>query len=80
MSTQHLELEVLETSALDDVQQVSTIMNACIALGVHFSLVETIEHCTLLLQLGSELAQGYGIAKLIPACVSDWRPDNAWKV
>jgi EAL domain-containing protein (putative c-di-GMP-specific phosphodiesterase class I) len=35
---QHLELEVLETSALDDVKQVSTIMNACMALGVKFAL------------------------------------------
>jgi EAL domain-containing protein (putative c-di-GMP-specific phosphodiesterase class I) len=33
-----LELEILETSALDDVTHVSTIMNACIALGVRFSL------------------------------------------
>ncbi|MEH6446266.1 MAG: EAL domain-containing protein [Oceanospirillaceae bacterium] len=34
----YLELEVLETSALDDVQHVSEIMNACITLGVNFAL------------------------------------------
>ena len=33
-----LELEVLETSALDDVNHVSTIMNDCMALGVNFAL------------------------------------------
>ncbi|WP_438969795.1 bifunctional diguanylate cyclase/phosphodiesterase [Methylophaga sp.] len=34
----YLELEVLETSALDDVQHVSEIMNACISQGVKFSI------------------------------------------
>jgi diguanylate cyclase (GGDEF)-like protein/PAS domain S-box-containing protein len=33
-----LELEVLETSALDDIQYISNIMNDCIALGVNFAL------------------------------------------
>jgi diguanylate cyclase (GGDEF)-like protein len=33
-----LELEVLETSALDDIQHISNIMNDCIALGVNFAL------------------------------------------
>lgn len=33
-----LELEVLETSALEDVHHISTIMNACMALGVGFAL------------------------------------------
>ena len=138
----YLELEVLETSAIDDVQHVSSIMNACMALGVNFALddfgtgyssltylrrlpanlikidqsfvrdmlhdaddfaivegvialaksfkrdviaegVETIEHGTALLQLGCELAQGYGIAKPmpasdIPAWVTDWKPDANW--
>ncbi len=37
--TQSLELEVLETTALDDVKHVSKIMNACLALGgVKFAL------------------------------------------
>jgi diguanylate cyclase (GGDEF)-like protein/PAS domain S-box-containing protein len=139
----YLELEVLETSALDDVQHVSEIMHACMALGVQFSLddfgtgyssltylrrlpaklikidqsfvrdmlddaddlaivegvialaksfkrdviaegVETIQHGTALLQLGCELAQGYGIAKPmpggdIPAWVGKWKPDVSWQ-
>ena len=137
-----LELEVLETSALEDFQHISIIMNDCIALGVNFALddfgtgysslthlrrlpanlikidqtfvrdmlidsddlaiiegvialaklfkrdviaegVETIEHGTALLQLGCELAQGYGIARPmpasdIPAWISDWKPDVSW--
>jgi len=140
----YLELEVLETSALDDVNHVSTIMNACMALGVSFALddfgtgyssltylrrlpanlikidqsfvrdmlvdaddlaivkgvialaklfkreviaegVETIEHGTLLLQLGCELAQGYGIARPMPAddipeWVSNWKANETWQV
>ena len=45
--------------------------------------VETIAHGTALLQLGCELAQGYGIARpmqpeLIPAWVTSWQPDAAW--
>jgi len=140
----YLELEVLETSALDDVNHVSAIMNDCMALGVNFALddfgtgyssltylrrlpaslikidqsfvrdmlsddddlaiiegvialaksfkrdviaegVETIEHGTVLLQLGCDLAQGYGIAKPmpaddIPAWIRDWKPDVSWQV
>ena len=34
----YLELEVLETSALNDVTRTSEIMNACMALGVKFAL------------------------------------------
>ncbi|MDX2367711.1 MAG: EAL domain-containing protein [Colwellia sp.] len=139
----YLELEVLETSALEDVNHVSTIMSACIAMGVNFALddfgtgyssltylrrlpanlikidqsfvrdmlidvddfaiiegvialaksfkrdviaegVETIEHGTALLQLGCDLAQGYGIARPMPACdvptwINDWKPDDAWQ-
>jgi diguanylate cyclase (GGDEF)-like protein len=140
----YLELEVLETSALDDVAHISATMNACMALGVNFALddfgtgyssltylrrlpaslikidqsfvrdmlidpddlaivegviglaksfkrdviaegVETIEHGTALLKLGCELAQGYGIARPmpaddIPAWVRDWKPDVSWQV
>jgi len=139
----YLELEVLETSAIDDVHHVSKIMNECMALGVNFALddfgtgyssltylrrlpaslikidqsfvrdmlsdvddlaivegvialaksfkrdviaegVETIEHGTALLQLGCELAQGYGIARPmpgndIPAWINDWKPDVNWQ-
>ena len=139
----YLELEVLETSALNDVQNVSEIMNACIKLGVNFALddfgtgysslthlrrlparvikidqsfvrdmlvdvddlaivdgviglaksfkreviaegVETIEHGTALLKLGCELAQGYGIARPMPASdvlpwINNWKPDVSWQ-
>ncbi|MBA6326522.1 EAL domain-containing protein [Colwellia sp. MB02u-6] len=34
----YLELEVLETSALDDIHHISNIMDDCIALGVNFAL------------------------------------------
>lgn len=137
-----LELEVLETSALEDVNRVSQIINACQDIGVKFSLddfgtgyssltylkrlpvallkidqsfvrdmlddpedlailegvlglatafhrtviaegVELAEHGTLLLQLGCELAQGYGIARPMPASEvpgwsASWRPDPVW--
>ncbi len=137
-----LELEVLETSALDDIAQISRIMRACREIGVHFALddfgtgyssltylkhlpaelikidqsfvrdmlddaddlaivngviglasafhrkviaegVETVAHGTLLLSLGCELAQGYGIARPMPAAdipgwVASWRPNAAW--
>ena len=140
----YLELEVLETSALEDVLNTSTIMNDCMSLGVNFALddfgtgyssltylrrlpanmikidqtfvrdmlmdnddmaivegvialaksfkrdviaegVETIEHGTALLELGCELAQGYGIARPMPAndipsWVKCWKPDINWQI
>jgi EAL domain-containing protein (putative c-di-GMP-specific phosphodiesterase class I) len=132
-----LELEILETSALDDIEQISQVIHACQALGVSFALddfgtgysslrylkrlpaemlkidqsfvrdmlddegdltiikgviglaqafhrkviaegVETVAHGELLLSIGCDLAQGYGIAKPMPAAalkdwVADWR-------
>lgn len=121
-----LELEILESSALHDIEQVRHIMTACQALGIGFALddfgtgyssmsylkrlpanvlkidqsfvrdmlddqedlflvtaviglaksfkrsviaegVETIEHGTCLVRLGCDLAQGYGIARPMPA-------------
>jgi EAL domain-containing protein (putative c-di-GMP-specific phosphodiesterase class I) len=137
-----LELELLETSALENLDGVSGIIDACHEMGVLFALddfgtgyssltylkrlpvtllkidrsfvsgmlddpddlailqgviglahafkrqviaegVETIAHGTALLKLGCELAQGYGIARPMPASqmpewVSTWRPDAAW--
>ncbi|WP_336898146.1 EAL domain-containing protein [Rhodoferax sp.] len=137
-----LSLEVLETSALEDLALVSQIIEECRRMGVTFALddfgtgyssltylkrlpvtllkidqsfvrdmlddpddlailegvmglakafhreviaegVETVPHGTLLLQLGCELAQGYGIARPMPSSdlpgwVATWRPDPAW--
>ena len=137
-----LELEILETSALQDTKQVSATMNACHELGVRFALddfgtgyssltylkrlpaylikidqsfvrdmlddtddlaivegvvglakafqrkviaegVETVAHGAALLQLGCELAQGYGIARPMPAddiplWLSNWQADETW--
>ena len=138
----NLEIEVLETSALEDLARISGIIEQCQSIGVSFSLddfgtgyssltylkhlpvsqlkidqsfvrdmlddpddlsilggvlslatafgrqviaegVETAAHGTMLLQLGCELAQGYGIAHPMPgdefpAWVRNWRPDPAW--
>ncbi|MDG4553299.1 MAG: EAL domain-containing protein [Candidatus Competibacter sp.] len=137
-----LELEILETAALEDLALVSTRIKDCRALGVRFALddfgtgyssltylrhlpvqllkidqsfvrdlladsearaivegviglssafrreviaegVETFEHGRLLLDLGCNLAQGYGIARpmppeRIPDWVAGWRPPEAW--
>ncbi|MEI7996149.1 MAG: EAL domain-containing protein, partial [Methylococcaceae bacterium] len=45
--------------------------------------VETIAHGTMLLKLGCDLAQGYGIARPMPAhefpdWSAAWRPDPVW--
>lgn len=137
-----LELEVLETSALQDLVQASNVLDACQAMGVSFAIddfgtgyasltylkrlpaqtlkidqsfvrdmlddpenlailegvlglatafrrnavaegVETVEHGWMLLQLGCEMAQGYGIARPMPAAElpewkARWRPDPRW--
>lgn len=133
-----LELEILETSALADIAEVSAIMHACREIGVRFALddfgtgyssltylrhlpadtlkidqsfvrdmlvdpddlaivngviglaaafhrqviaegVETLAHGKLLLSMGCVLAQGYGIARPMPAeKIPDWRPDSDW--
>lgn len=142
VSSSFLELEILETSALDCVNQVSDTLNTCHDLGVTFALddfgtghssfarlrnlsadmikidqcfvgnmledandfaivetivglakafnreviaegVETIDQGLALLQLGCELAQGYVIAKPMPAdeipkWASSWKGDNTW--
>ncbi len=136
----NLELEILETSALEDINQVSTAIHACQALGVSFALddfgtgysslaylkrlpaellkidqsfvrdmledtddlaiiqgiiglatafqrlviaegVETVDHGKKLLSIGCELAQGYGIARPMPAeafpgWVKSWNTDS----
>lgn len=72
---------------LDDL----AIFEGVIALAKSFKRqviaegVETIEHGTALLQLGCDLAQGYGIAKPmpasdIPAWINNWQPDASWQI
>jgi len=137
-----LEIELLETSALEDLAHISQILHACRELGVKYALddfgtgyssltylkrlpvtmlkidqsfvrdmlddpedlaiiegvvglaaafhrqviaegVETVEHGNLLLQFGCELAQGYGIARPMPASAmcawaADWQPEAVW--
>jgi EAL domain-containing protein (putative c-di-GMP-specific phosphodiesterase class I) len=137
-----LQLEVLETSALEDVSGASDLIETCRRMGVSFALddfgtgyssltylrrlpanllkidqsfvrdmlddpddlailkgiiglaqafkrdviaegVETIAHGEMLLALGCDLAQGYGIARPMPAgdlphwCAA-WMPHPAW--
>ncbi|MDR3369401.1 EAL domain-containing protein [Rhodoferax sp.] len=140
---QQLELEVLETAALEDVVKTARVIEECRAMGVQFSLddfgtgyssltylkrlpaetikidqsfvrdilsdgnnlvivqgiiglanafqrhviaegVETVEQGRLLMQLDCDQAQGYGIAKPMPAehianWVKHWRPDPLWQ-
>ena len=137
-----LELEVLETSAMNDLNKVSELIKACNEMGVHFSLddfgtgyssltylkrlpvsqikidqsfvrdmlndtddlaivegvlalaaafslqviaegMESSQHGEMLLQLGCDLAQGYAIARPMPATelekwLSVWKPDSSW--
>jgi len=65
------------------------IVKGVIALARAFSReviaegVETIAHGTALLALGCQLAQGYGIARPMPAdalplWLANWKPDAAW--
>lgn len=139
---QDLELEVLETSALEDLTHVSKVIEECNLMGVNFALddfgtgyssltylkqlpvamlkidqsfvrdmlidpddlailegtiglasafrrqviaegVESIETGKMLLQMGCEMAQGYAIAKPMPAhelqaWVANWQADPSW--
>ena len=75
---------------LDDPDDLA-IVNGVIGLAAAFRRqviaegVETIDHGTKLLSLGCNLAQGYGIARPMPAAkipgwVATWQPDAAWKI
>jgi diguanylate cyclase (GGDEF)-like protein/PAS domain S-box-containing protein len=143
VSPTHLELEILETSALQDMTYVSKVIEDCALMGVAFALddfgtgyssltylkrlrvallkidqsfvrnmlvdhddrailegviglarafkrqviaegVETTAHGALLLQLGCDLAQGFGIARPMPAhevpgWLVQWQQDGAWR-
>lgn len=142
VSPSMLELEVLETSALEDMSKISRIISECKKMGINFALddfgtgyssltylkhlpvsllkidqsfirdmlydpddlailegvlglgtafhreviaegVETLDHGKMLLQLGCELAQGYVIARPmpadeLPAWASSWKSDPSW--
>jgi len=137
-----LELEILETAALDDLTHVAAVIQSCHALGVQFAIddfgtgyssltylkqlqagtlkidqsfirdmlddpedlaivdgivglaaafrreviaegVETPAHGRMLLQLGCEMAQGYGISRplpadQLPAWIKDWQQPDEW--
>ena len=137
-----LELEVLETTLLEDMTHACNVINGCRELGVRFALddfgtgyssltylkrlpadvlkidqsfvrdmltdpddlaivegvlglasafrreavaegVETVEHGAMLIPMGCELAQGYGIARPMPAgelpgWIRRWQPAAAW--
>jgi diguanylate cyclase (GGDEF)-like protein/PAS domain S-box-containing protein len=137
-----LQLEVLETSALQDMAWVAEVIQACTQLGVDFALddfgtgyssltylkrlpahvlkidqsfvrdmlcdtedltivegvislahafgrtvvaegVETTDHGAMLLRLGCDHAQGYGVARPMPAAAlvqwaQTWQPPQAW--
>ncbi len=139
---QQLEIEILESAAIDDMVHVQRLILTCQALGVQFSLddfgtgysslsylkqlpadtlkidqafvrdmlddaddlalieaiiglaeafdrmvvaegVETVEHGVLLMRLGCDIGQGYGIARPMPADrAADWAtqfaPDAKW--
>ncbi|MGZ5001314.1 MAG: EAL domain-containing protein, partial [Methylomonas sp.] len=73
---------------VDDPDDLS-IVEGVIGLASAFRLLviaegaETVEHNTILLQLGCDLAQGYGIARpmvasQLPGWEAAWRPDPAW--
>lgn len=143
LSPGDLELEILETSALQDIDAASLVMGRCRALGVQFSIddfgtgyssltylkrlpactlkidqsfvrdmlsdhedlaivrgviglakafhrkviaegVETMEHGKALLQMGCELAQGYGISRPMAAdrvaeWLSGWAERASWQ-
>ncbi len=144
VSPKLLQLEILETSALEDIIKVSRVMEACAALGIYFALddfgtgyssltyfrrlpaklikidqsfvrdmlidpedfaivesviglakafkreviaegVESKEHGEALMQLGCDLAQGYGIAKPIAdkdvlAWVNEYQGGRFWQI
>jgi len=142
VSPEDLELEVLESSALEDINQVSRVIRECHEVGVSFALddfgtgyssltylkhlpastlkidqsfvrnmlddpddlailegvlglttafrrrviaegMETQAHGEMLLRLGCELAQGYGIARPMPAedlstWLGEWQVNPSW--
>ena len=69
----------------DDLSIVEGVMGLSKAFGLNVIAegVETLEHGAALLRLGCHLAQGYGIARPMPAnevsnWIENWKPDKAW--
>ncbi|MBU1641972.1 EAL domain-containing protein, partial [bacterium] len=69
----------------DDLTVLTGIIGLADALGIDVLAegIESVEHGELLMQLGCELAQGYAIARpmpaeAFPAWFTEWRPDPAW--
>lgn len=73
---------------LDDPENLS-ILEGVLGLAAAFRRdviaegMETVEHGLMLLQMGCEIAQGYGIARPMPAnelqaWAATWRPDPQW--
>lgn len=74
---------MLESS--DDLSIISGVVGMAKAFGLQAIAegVETSEHANLLIRLGCEQAQGYGIARPMPAedvagWISDWSPEASW--
>ena len=70
----------------DDLSIVDSIIGLAAAFrrNVVAEGVETVAHGTLLLRLGCDLAQGYGIARPMPAAelaawIDAWSPPEAWR-
>ncbi|MDV7103742.1 EAL domain-containing protein [Vibrio sp. TH_r3] len=69
----------------DDRAIVKGVINLAAAFNREVTAegVESIDHGTQLLSMGCDLAQGYGIARPMPAgqfigWLQSWRPDKAW--
>lgn len=74
---------MLESS--DDLSIISGVVGMAKAFGLQVIAegVETSEHANLLIRLGCEQAQGYGIARPMSAedvagWISDWSPEASW--
>lgn len=142
LNRSRLELEVLETVALDDIERISGVISQAQTQGIRFALddfgtgysslrylkhlpaevlkidqsfvrdmleddedraivegviglsrafnrevvaegVETLDHCLCLMELGCDLAQGYGIARPMPSAqflpwLAGWTPTKEW--
>ncbi|MCP3849060.1 MAG: EAL domain-containing protein [Gammaproteobacteria bacterium] len=85
------ELKIDQTFVQDmlDAPENLAILEGILSLGKAFEHriiaegVETIEHGEMLLHLGAELAQGYAIARPLPAgdfqsWMDSWKPDPIW--